>query len=83
MVLQALRALQVLFSPMTSRWAAEKSCPGDISETVRDRSRYLVGILVKGYRCATLWCDLVLTIDLSLIILTLKICLGYILETIK
>ena len=31
----------------------------------------MVGILVGGYRCATLGCDLDLTFDLALVTLTL------------
>ena len=30
----------------------------------------MVGILVRGCRCATLWCDLDLTFDLAVVTLT-------------
>ena len=39
-------------------------------------SLYLVGTLVRGCRCATLWCDLDLTFNLAVVTLTYKI-LGY------
>ena len=33
----------------------------------------MVGTLVRGCRCATLWCDLDLTFDLAVVTLTYKI----------
>ena len=33
----------------------------------------MVGILVRGCRCATSWCDLDLTFDLAVVTLTFKI----------
>ena len=37
---------------------------------------YLVGTLVRGYRCAMSWCDLDLTFDLAVVTLTYKILSG-------
>ena len=36
----------------------------------------MVGTMVRGYRCATSWCDLDLTIDLAIVTLTFKILSG-------
>ena len=33
----------------------------------------MAGTLVRGYRCATPWCDLDLTFDLAVVTLNLKI----------
>ena len=46
-------------------------------------SRYLVGTLVRGRRCAMSWCDLDLTFDLAAVTLSLKILSGYISETVR
>ena len=64
----------------------EKVCPCCISETVRlglTSSSYLVGTLVRGCRCATSWCDIDLTFNLTVVTLTYKFMFGYILETIS
>ena len=53
----------------------EKVCPGCISETVRCR-KLILGTLVRECRCATSWCDLDLTFDLSVVTLTYKILSG-------
>ena len=37
----------------------------------------MVGILVRGYRCAISWCDLDLTFDLAIMTLTYKILSSY------
>ena len=43
----------------------------------------MVGILVRGCRCATSWCDLDLTFPFAVVTLTcIKSCLGYILATV-
>ena len=47
-----------------------------ISETVRCRKLILVGILVRGCRCAMSWCDLDFTFDLAAVTLTNKILSG-------
>ena len=36
----------------------------------------MVGTLVKGCRCATLWCDFDLTFDPAILTLTYKILFG-------
>ena len=36
----------------------------------------MVGILVKGCRCATLWCDLDSTFDLVIVTMSFKILSG-------
>ena len=43
----------------------------------------MVGTLVEGYRCATSWCDLDLTFDLSVVILTYNILSGLYLRNCK
>ena len=62
----------------------EKVYPGCISETVRCRKLILgYGILVRGCRCATSWCDLDLTFDLAVVTLTYKILSGLYLRNCK
>ena len=39
--------------------------------------------ITRGYRCVTLSCDLDLTFDLAVVILTYKSCQGYISETVR
>ena len=41
----------------------------------------MVGILVRGCRCATSWCDL--DFDLAVVTSSLKILSGYISETVR
>ena len=36
----------------------------------------MIGILVRGCRCAASWCDLDLTFDLAIVTLTCKILFG-------
>ena len=43
----------------------------------------MVGILVKGCRCATSWCDLDLTLDLAVVSLTYKMLPGLYLGNLK
>ena len=43
----------------------------------------MVGTLVRGCRCASLWRDLDLTFDLAVVTLTYKICPGYISEAVR
>ena len=43
----------------------------------------MVGTLVRRCRCATSWCDLDLTFDLAVVILSLKILSGLYLGTIR
>ena len=60
-------------------WASGRSeevGPACISETVRCRKLILAGTLVRGFRCATSWCDLDLTFDLAIVFLTYKILSG-------
>ena len=46
-------------------------------------SRYLVGTLVRGCRCATSWCDLDLSFDLAVVIFTYIILFGLFLRNLK
>ena len=46
-------------------------------------SRYLVGTLVRGCRCATSWCDLDLSFDLTVVIFTYIILSGLFLRNLK
>ena len=43
----------------------------------------MVGALVRGCRCATSWCDLDMTLELTAVILSLKILSGCISEAIR
>ena len=61
---QPLRAVGVLFSPKVSGWVGGWA------------AGYLVETLARGCRCATSWCDLDLTFDLSKVTLTYKILSG-------
>ena len=43
----------------------------------------MVGMLVRGCRCAMSWCDLDLTFDLAIVTLTVKIFSGLYLRNSK
>ena len=61
----------------------EKVCLGYILETVRYRKLLLVGLLVRGCRCATSWSDLDFTFDLAVVTLIYKILSGLYLGNCK
>ena len=63
--------------------AAGKVCPACISETLRCRKLILGRDIDKGCRCATSWCDLDLTFDLAVVILTYKSLSGLYLRNCK
>ena len=83
----SFKAVQVLVSPMASRWVGGLVCgsmdghrqkvyQGCISLNMRCRKLIRGRGIGWGCRCATSWCDLDLTFYLAVVTLSLKILLG-------